>query len=196
VTQQRLHLMRTIVGPADNPLCRRVDRIERKILLVLVVVFLIAGPLLSVWAAQREGAAVGREMRAEQGWREIPAVLQQNAADGMIGLDGAWDTSWVRVSWTAPDGAARTGVIAVALSARAGQRVPVWVTAAGHLTREPLTSADVAEREATAVLVTLAVLAGLVSVAGLTGRVLTNRRRMAGWTRAWEVVGPRWSSLR
>jgi hypothetical protein len=194
--QQRLHRMRVVVSPDGSPLCRRVDRIEGKILLVLVAIFVIAAPLLSVLAAQLEGAAAGREMRAEQGWREVPAVLKESAAAGVVGLDGAWDTSWVRAGWTAPDGSPRTGMIAVALNARAGQRVPVWVTASGQLTLEPLTAADVLESETVVVLVVVASLAGVLLVAGLTCRVMTNRRRMAGWTRDWEVAGPRWSTLR
>jgi FtsH-binding integral membrane protein len=195
VAQQRLHRIGGIVGANGNPLCRQVDKVEKAILIGLIAAFLVVAPLVSVLAARQAGATAGREMRAEQGWKEVPAVLTQNADAGIIGLDGEWDTAWVQARWIAPDGARGSGFVAVALNARAGQRVPVWVTASARLTRAPVTAADVTEREVVAALVAAAALAGLLSVTAVTSRVLANRRRMAGWTRAWEAAGRRWSAL-
>jgi hypothetical protein len=126
----------------------------------------------------------------------VPAVLTQSAEAGVVGLDGEWDTSWVTAKWTAPDGARCRGVVAVDLNARAGQAVLVWVTPAGQLSPAKLTGTAVADREvmaATAVCIGLGV---LLSITACVVRVLANRRRMAGWTKAWEAIGPRWSSLR
>jgi hypothetical protein len=183
-------------SPKDNPLQRHVDRIESAIVAGLVVAFLVAAPLLSIVAVQVAGAAAVRERQAERAWQPVPAVLQQSAAAGQIGVDGDLDTSWVSARWVAPDGALRHGLVAVALNAKAGQRMTVWVTPAGQLTHPPLTRAQVLEWEATGAILAPIGLAALLVVAGGVVRVLANRRRTAGWARAWEATGPRWSSLR
>jgi hypothetical protein len=182
-------------SPEDDPLRRRVDRIESAIVTCLVIVFVIAAPLLCVVAVRVAGAAAVREQQAESGWRPVPAVLQQSAASGQIG-GGDLDASWVYARWRAPDGTWRHGLVAVALNARAGQRMTVWVTPAGQLMHPPLTRAEVLEWEATGAMLAPIALAALVGVAGGIVRVLANRRRAAGWTRAWAATGPRWSSLR
>jgi hypothetical protein len=195
--QQRLmrRLGRMLAGD-DNPLRRPVDKLESAVVTSLIVAFLIAAPLLAIFAAGLVGAAGAREMSAESQWKQRTAVLQQDAASGAVGLDGDWDTAWVRAQWSMPGGAKKTGEVAVALNARAGQHVTVYVTPSGQLTHEPLTKAGVAERTVMAAVacpVGLAVL--LAIVIGVT-RVVANRRRMACWAREWEATGPRWSSLR
>jgi hypothetical protein len=54
----------------------------------------------------------------------------------------------------------------------------------------------VVDREITVAIAVSAGLALLLWVAALAVRVLANRRRMAAWTKAWEAIGPRWSSFR
>jgi hypothetical protein len=191
--QQRL---RRIIAGDDNPLRRYVDKLESAVVVSLVIAFLVAAPLLSVFAIRAVGTAGAREMRTERGWMPRTSVLAQSAGAGLIGVDGEWDTSWVTAHWTMPDGARRGGLVAVGLNARAGQRVPVWVTQAGQLTHPKLTPAAVAERQVIAAIAVPAGLALLLSVTAGVVRVLANRRRMMAWTRAWEAVGPRWSSLR
>jgi hypothetical protein len=193
--QLRQRLVR-IVAANDNPLRRRVDRIQSAVVAGLVVAFVVAAPLLSIVAVQVTGAAAVREQRAEANWLSRTAVLQESAAAGLVADDGAFD-SWVTVSWKMPGGAKRSGRVAVDLNARKGQRMTVWVTPAGQLTRPKLTRAEVLEWETTAAIVTPTGLALLLMVAGGVVRVAANRRRMAGWTRAWAAAaGPGWSSLR
>jgi len=184
-----------IAGGTDNPLRRRVDRIQSVVVAGLVVAFVVAAPVLSIVAIRVTGAAAAREQRAEAKWVSRTAVLQESAAAGLVADDGAFD-SWVIASWTMPDGATRTGLVAVDLNARKGQRVTVWVTPAGQLTHPKLTRAQVLEWEATAAMVTPIGLAVLLAVAGAVVRIVANRSRIAGWTRAWAAAGPRWSSLR
>lgn len=188
-------LGRTLAGD-DNPLRRPVDQLECAVMTCLIVAFFIAAPLLAVFAAGVAGTAGIREMHAEASWKPVPAVLTQGAAAGAIGLDGDWNTAWVKAQWTAPDGAHKAGLVAVALNARAGQRVTVWVTPAGQLTRQPLTRDEVAERTIMAAVAAPAGLALLLTIAIGVTRVMANRRRMACWAREWEATGPRWSSLR
>jgi hypothetical protein len=180
----------------DSPLRRGVDKLQSAVTRSLIVVFLIAAPLLAIFAAGAVGAAGTRERNAEGQWQRVTVILEQNAAQGTIGADGDWETAWVKAQWPTPGGAERTGLVAVALNARAGQHLTVYETAAGRLTREPLTRAEVAERMAMAAIACPVALAVVLTIAIGATRVLAYRRRMACWTREWEATGPRWSSLR
>jgi hypothetical protein len=195
--QQRLmrRLGRMLAGD-DNSLRRPMDKLESAAITGLIIAFLIAAPLLAIFTAGVVGAAATRERNAESQWRPVTAVLQQSAAEGTIGADGDWETAWVRAQWTMPGGAKKTGQVAAALNAKAGQHVTVYVTPAGQLTHEPLTSAEVAERTVMAALACPVALAVVLGIAIGATRVAANRRRMACWAREWEATGPRWSSPR
>jgi hypothetical protein len=182
-------------GCERNPLRRRVDDVETAIMTGLVVLFLVAAPLLGILTGRLADAAGIREQRAEQAWHPVQAVLEQSAAAGMIG-QGDWGAAWVDARWSVPEGKPRTGVIAVPLTAKAGQRVTVWVTGTGQLTHPPLSRGEVLDGMANAILVTVAGLGGLLALVAAITRSAINRRRMAGWARAWEITGPRWTSRR
>jgi hypothetical protein len=194
--QQRLQRLRRIVGGDDNPLRRYVDKIESAVVVSLVVAFLVAAPLIAIFTVRVTGAIGSREIAAQSSRRQVPAVLTQSAETGLIGLDGEWDTSWVTARWTAPDGAARHGLVAVGLNAKARQTVQVWVTSTGQLTTPRLTAGAVVERQVIAAVAATAALAVLLSVTACAVRAVANRHRMVAWTKEWETTGPRWSSLR
>jgi len=194
--QQRLQRRRRTAAAGDNSLRRHVDKLESAIVASLVISFLVAAPLLAIFAGRAVGVAGAREEQAQRAWRPVTAVLQESAAEGQIGLDGELDTSWVTAKWTAPDGAQRSGLVAVALDAQAGQHLQLWATPAGQLTHPRLTTAQVRERQVTAVAAVAFGLAVLLSIAASFVRVVANRRRLAAWGKAWDAIGPRWSSLR
>jgi hypothetical protein len=162
----------------------------------LVVLFLIAAPLLCIMTGHIADAAGLREEQAERAWHPVQAVLVQNASAGLSSQDGGWGAAWVNARWHVPGGKSRTGVIAVGLNAKAGQRVSIWVTGSGQVTHPPLSHDDVLDGIANAILATVAGLAVLLGLAAAVARAAANRRRMAAWERAWEIIGPRWTSLR
>ncbi|HXZ66804.1 MAG TPA: hypothetical protein VEH05_18845 [Streptosporangiaceae bacterium] len=183
-------------GCARNPLRRRIDDVEAAIMTGIVVLFLVAAPVLGILTGRIADAAALREQRAERAWREVPAVLQQSASADVASQDGAWGAAWVTARWKLPDGTSHTGVIAVGLTARAGQRVDIWVTGSGQLTRPPLSHGDVLDSIANAVLASVAALGVLLGLAAAVVRAAVSRRRMAAWARDWAVIGPRWTSRR
>ena len=187
---------RMVLGREHNPLLRQVDRIEAAIMAGLVVAFLAAAPLVSIYAGRLADAQGLREQRAEQSWRQEPATLQQSGGAGQVGADGAWDVSWVKATWAAPSGGNRTGQIAVPLNARKGEVISVWVTRAGVPAHPPLTSADLLDRTAFAVLMAVAGAAALELLIAVAVRAVLSRRRIASWGNAWRAVGPKWSQLR
>jgi hypothetical protein len=162
----------------------------------LVVFFLIAAPLLSIVTGHLADAAGLREQHAEQAWHTVEATLQQSAAAGMIGQGGGWGASWVKAQWVMPDGTRRNDVIAVGLTAKEGQRVTVWVTGSGQLTRPPLSHGEVLDGIANAVIATVVALGALLGMVAAGAKMVINRRRMTSWAREWELTGPRWTSLR
>jgi hypothetical protein len=194
--QQRWHRLHRIAVGDDNPLRRHVDKLEFAVIVCLVIGFLVVAPLLAISAVGHVRAEGTRQMHAEASWTQVPAVLTQGAREGLVGLDGEWDTSWVTAKWTAPDGARRNGIVAVELNAQAGQHVMEWVTQTGQLSPPKLTAAGLADQETMAAIAVSVGLAVLLSITGCVVRVVANRRRMAGWTKAWEAIEPRWSSLR
>jgi hypothetical protein len=190
MTQQRLPRVARVLGRDHNPLRRYVDKLESAIMTGLVVAFLVAAPLLAIFAGRQADATGLRAERAEHSWQQVPAVLQESAGAGQIGLDGESDTSWVTAHWTVPGAGQRSGLIAVGLGAKAGSVVLVWVTSSGQLTHQPVDRAEVEDQIAVAATIATATLAALLLAVAATARVMVNRRRMLGWTRAWEGTGP------
>jgi hypothetical protein len=192
----KLRRIVSLLGCDRNPLRRPVDKLESAVAAALVVAFLIAAPLVGIFAGRLADSAALRELHAERTWRQVPAILRENAASGSIGVGGDLDAAWVKAQWTAPSGALRSGFIATALNAQAGSTQMVWVTPQGQLTHEPLSGIGVRDRVALSVLAAVFGLALLLVLLGGCARMAANRRRMAGWARAWEQTGPRWSQLR
>ncbi len=162
----------------------------------IVVLFLLAAPLVSLLTGRIADAAGVREQHAEQAWHPVQAILEQSASAGLTSENGAWGAAWVDARWDAPGHTPHTGIIAVSLNAKAGQRVSIWVTGSGQITHPPLSHADVLDGIANAVLATVAGLAVLLGITVAFVRAGATRRRMAAWERDWEVIGPRWTSRR
>jgi hypothetical protein len=162
----------------------------------IVVLFLLAAPLVSIWTGHLADAAGLREQRAERSWHPVQAVLEQSAAAGLASQNGAWGAAWVDARWDAPGSKPHTGIVAVGLTAKAGQRVTIWVTGSGQITHPPLSHDDVLDGIANAVLATVAGLGVVLGLGAAVMRAAVSRRRMAAWTRDWEIIGPRWTSLR
>ncbi len=192
----RLARMTPLLSTDGNPLRRRVDRLEAVIMIALMLTFVVAAPLLGITAGRLAGASGLARVRAESGWREVPAVLLVSGAEGVAAAAGDGNVAWVPARWTAPAGGARKGIIAVDPNAQAGARVQIWVTRAGQLTHAKITGADLANRIAMGVLLAVLSAGVLLAAAAWAVRVLANRRRLASWTQAWAATGPRWSSLR
>lgn len=183
-------------GCARNPLRRPIDDVETAIMTGLVLLFLVVAPVLCIVTGRLADAAGLREQSAESSWRQVTAVLQQSAAQGLAGQDATWGAAWVKATWHAPGGQPESGIIAVGLTAKAEQRVTIWVTESGQVTHPPLSHGEVLDGIANAAMATAAGVAALFAIAGAVIRAGVNRRRMAAWARDWDVVGPRWTSLR
>jgi hypothetical protein len=184
--------VRRLTGQDRNPLRRKVDRTEARAMAAIVVVAVLACIVLGALAGYRADSLGLMAQRAERGWRPVAATLEQSAAQSTTDTSG-WEVAWVPARWELPDGQRRSGQVATELDAHAGQKVTIWVNSAGQQTRPPVTSAGVCDGVISAVLSVLLAITIVAIIALGSIRLLCNRRRIAGWQRAWDAIGPTWS---
>jgi hypothetical protein len=176
--------------PDRNPLRRSLDRVEAAIVGGLVVAFLAGAPLMAHAAGSLAYSASSRAAHAQQlDWHQVPAMLLAAPTSGAYG-------STAPARWAAPDGTPRTGTVAAAPSAKAGNTVMVWEDVAGQLSGAPLRLYEV---EARAVMASWLAVVGLgltlLAIGGLAHGRLT-RRRLAAWDADWQATEPRWTKRR
>ena len=179
--------------PDRNPLRRSADRAEAGLLALLVIVFLAGAPLIALIAWRLTLSATFTTVAARHaGWRQVPAVLLADVP-GSSPYDAA-----VRATWTAPDGAARSGVVYAGQGARAGTMTRILVNASGRQEKWPLTPAQAATQAELIGGFAAMTWALTLLLAGALGHRLIDTRRMAAWDtelRTADLGGPASTSL-
>lgn len=176
-----------------NPLRRPCDRTEAFALACLLSALFIMVPLAAAIAATQAYGAGQRAERAERAaWHQVPAVLLATAPAPSY---GGYEAP-VRARWTATDGARRTGDIIAPPGTRVGRTVLMWVDASGQPTGRPLQLAQVAGQAIDAAAMAATAAFSALLCAGVLGRWVLFRRRLAAWDAEWRAVGPRWTGLR
>ena len=170
--------------PDHNPLRRSSDRAEAVIVVVLVAAFLIGTPLIALltWRVT-VSSTFSTTQAASAGWRQTSAVL---LADEPGWTDGYG--SLVPVSWSAPDGVRHRGQFLAAPGARAGTRVTVWTDASGRLTQTPMSPRQAVTQADLAAAIAILVWALTLLCAGMAGRHVLDRRRLAAWEAGWRTL--------
>ena len=178
------------LGLDGNPLRRRTDKIAACFAALLLAMFSIGAPVLSVtaigWAAR--SGATGQQ--AARSWHQVSAVLRQAAPSFSR---EALSFTLVQARWTAPDGRARSGSIPVSAGLAAGHTVPLWVDEAGLPTGATPSHGAVLAREAAAGAVAAVALGIVLLCLASLGRWVLDRRRFTDWEAAWAAVGPQWT---
>jgi hypothetical protein len=177
------------LGLDGNPLRRRTDKIAVRLAALLLAVFLIGAPFLSVAAAGWAGHHGAADLRAERSWHQVSAVLllgtpARTATGGVLG------SYQVLARWTTPGGRARTGRIPVSVDLAAGRTVRLWVNSPAGF---PLNHRLVLAHEATAVVIAAVALGIVLLCLAWAGRWVLGRRRLADWEAVWAAVGPQWT---
>lgn len=171
--------------PDHNPLRRRLDRIEAAVVGGLVAAFLAGAPLAALIVEPLAWHAASGAARAEQTWRQVPAVVLATAPESVAASAPA--------TWTAPGGT-RRGIVAVPPGTRAGTRVSVWVDATGRLTgRPPKALSQVPDQAALGAMLAPTVLGAVLLCAGLLAHHQLGRRRLAAWDADWRATAPQWT---
>jgi hypothetical protein len=175
-----------------NPLRRRTDKIATCLAALLVGVFLIAAPWLSVAAvgwASGTGAARQQAMRSG---RQVPSVLWE-AARGPSLSRGASGYLRAQTRWIPPADRAPANVIRGYVGAAAGRTVPPSVDTAGPPANAQGSDGAVRERQVAAAVVAVVGLGIVLLCLAWAGRLVLDRRRLANWEAAWAAVGPQWT---
>ena len=180
------------LGLDGNPLRRRTDKIAAGLAALLLAVFLIGAPFLSVAAADWASRAGAGGQQAERSWHQVSAVLLQDAP-GPSATGGVLRSYQVLARWWAPDGRARTGRIPVSAGLAAGRTVRLWVDPAGSPTGFPLNQLLIVADEAIAAVTATVALGIVLWCLASAGRWVLDRRRLADWEAAWAAVGPQWT---
>ena len=175
--------------PDRNPLRRTTDRAQAIIVGLLLMVFVAAAPLAAILASSWTS---GPRPVAQQTRYHVAAVMLRGAPRPIAYGYGAVDLL-ARAEWATPAGPLRTGEIPVAAGEKAGQRVMIWIDAAGRLAGPPFRSAP--DQPLASIAAVLLVGAAVVC-AGKAGCWLLDRRRLAAWDAAWRATEPLWSFRR
>ncbi|MFE6332396.1 hypothetical protein ACFVOK_04145 [Streptomyces sp. NPDC057798] len=171
-----------------SPLRRRCDLVEAWVVLGGWLLALVGGALaglLAVGAVER----AAEDRRAQS--RQVSAVLMEDTDDKVPARVPADYRVWARVTWTDPDGTARSDDARVAPRTRAGAKVSVWTDGHGRVTAPPLSSGEIGLHAVSggtlAALCTSGVVLGTVWVV----RQLMERRRLEQWAVEWERIDTR-----
>jgi hypothetical protein len=134
-----------------------------------------------------------RAEQAQAGWRQVPAVLFQDAPDPAHALFQASLEPLVLARWAAPGRAWPEGGVYASGGARAGTTVIVRTDGSGRREGLPVQPADVTMQEAFAALAAAVLAAAAVVVTGFLARRALDQRRLAAWDADWSRTGPQWT---
>jgi hypothetical protein len=186
--------LRRQLGLDANPVRRGTDRAEAWTRIGLLVLFLMAAPVTSIALAHWTESSMVSQARSQAAAKHlVPATLLASAPPASTYPETEGNFSWVRARWAGPHGTQRAGQVDVPDGARKGSTVKVWTDASGHLVMAPIARTQIISRVITVTaLAPLGVALVLLTMAGVTHRVL-DRRRMAAWEADWNAVEPQWS---
>lgn len=186
------------IHPGRNPLVRRSDRIQARLLLATVVGVLLA----AVVAASLGGTSYRRQLAiagAEAANRHpATAVLLADAQQPLTVNDGTPSASLpvhVRARWELPNGVEQVGQVPVSYQADRGTEVPIWLNSSGDPVPRPTQPSDALLAGVLVGLFSwLAVSGVLIGLYLLAVRML-DRGRTAQWERDWAAVSDRWTTF-
>ncbi|MEU3347245.1 hypothetical protein ABZ723_20105 [Streptomyces sp. NPDC006700] len=170
-----------------SPLRRHEDIVEAWAILVMWVVIVVGG----VVAGTAAGRAAGQEFARQRADRQPVRAVLLTAAPGTASTGDVSYQTPVKVRWTGPDGATRTGQALVGTDLPAGAAVAVWQDGRGFLAAEPPGPAEATAQAALFGTAAALAFGGLTYGTTALVRRRLDRRRHDLWSAQWDVVGPR-----
>jgi hypothetical protein len=167
----------------SNPLLRRGDRIQARVLALAIIVAICAVPMCIVPARTHQAAVLSRAEAQVRTLRSVDAVvLPPVTTTSPSRMPSASRT--VRVKWKAAF-EDRTADVRTREIARPGDHLRIWLDAHGDPTAAPLSRSDAASQ---AVAYGVAIWVAVASVCALlymlTRRIL-DRHRFTAWEHEW-----------
>ncbi|MBE1495631.1 hypothetical protein H4696_002731 [Amycolatopsis lexingtonensis] len=192
-TRMRLTRLRHSLLPGRDSLARPSDRLQARLLalLILLVLGATAGAVpfgIGVYSAQSAKAV-------EQSATRYPATATLLVDGPLPAAAGRGGTSYeagpTRATWWTRDGLQRAGDVDAPAGAVAGQGIDIWLDATGAPTQPPLTTAAAAIGAPIAALTLWAAVTSMLVAAYRVLVFLLNRYRFAEWQREWNVLQTR-----
>jgi DMSO/TMAO reductase YedYZ heme-binding membrane subunit len=176
--------------PDRNPLRRRIDRVQTRLITALGVLFLILAPFAATTTAHVVGRAGVRaeHLQALTRHRADAVVLGASPSATASGFNGT-----TRVMWRDTTGAERTAAVPAGANDRAGTHRTIWIDRKGALTTHPRRHSQTVADTIMAALTVVIFLSLLHSVACTLIDRRLERRRLALWEQEWTTVAPRWT---
>jgi hypothetical protein len=183
-------MLRMFVG--RNELRRSSDRIEGVVVAALMAAFVAAFVVAALLAAH----VYRSEQATAASLRETVAVLSW---PGAITETPILHEATAMATWRMSDGAARTGLLTTDVvpgiyGERAGATVQLWLGRSGDPAPPPQGAAGMAIGATMAGLAVVVVAATVLAFCYRLCQRGLDRRRLANWSSAWAVIGPRWTS--
>lgn len=188
-TRMRLTRLRHSLLPGDGPLVRPSDRLQARLLALVILLSLAAavGAVLFGIGACSVAAAKSREQTATR--YPVTAVL---LADGpqpvSTGRGGTpFGSGPTRATWWTHDGQQRVGEVDAAAGTVAGHEVGIWVDDTGKPAERPLTMAAAVIGAPLGAAALWAVAVSLLVFLYRGAVHVLNRRRFTEWQREWSA---------
>jgi hypothetical protein len=161
-----------------NPLLRRTDRIEAVVMLVALVTYLLAIPVVGVAGAAVYGVRDRLYVQEAQARHTVMATV----TDASGPLDQDSHTVVVQARWPGAAGE-RAGSFQHRVAVKAGERIEIWVDNDGNLAGPPTPTWHAAIDAVGAGIVTLLILGAAMTSLVAAVRSRLDRARDAGWER-------------
>lgn len=175
-----------------NPLYRGTDRVEGLVALCAVLLVLLAAPAAAVWGGRAAHGTLSEIVREQHRQRHQVWATVIGTSPGASAGPEAGSGRRVAATWTAADGATRSGTVLTDRAIEPGDRLRVWIDARGETTTRPMDPGTAASHAALAGAGTGVVTAGLVEFARRLAVRRLMVRRYARWEEEWARVGPDW----
>jgi hypothetical protein len=183
-------MLRMFVG--RNELRRSSDRVEGVVVAVLMAAFVAAFVVAALLAAH----VYRSEQATAASLRETVAVLSW---PGAITETPILHQATAMATWQLSDGATRSGLLTTDVvpgiyGEPAGASVQLWLGRSGVPAAPPQGAAGMAVGATMAGLAIVVVAATVLAFCYRLCQRGLDRRRLANWSSAWAVTGPRWTS--
>jgi hypothetical protein len=175
-----------------NALRRPSERIETVVVAVLLAAFAVAvvGAVVIAGRVYRSGQASSAVPR--------PAVAVVSARGALTEPRNPQEMA-VWATWRLSDGAVRSGVLTSSLVPgiflrSPGSSVRIWLSPSGALEPPPQGDAGLMAGAVLVALTFLLVVGTFLACGYFVCQRVLDRYRLARWSSAWAVIGPRWTS--
>jgi hypothetical protein len=175
-----------------NELRRSSDRVEGVIVALLLAAFVAAVVTAGFLAAH----VYESEQATAASLRPTVAVLSW---PGAVTETPVLHEATAMATWRLSDGADRSGLLTTNIAPGiyqqpAGAVVQVWLDPTGEPQPPPQGAAGMAIGSIMAALAVIVICATVLSFCYRLCQRVLDRRRLANWSSAWAVTGPRWTS--